>query len=425
MRQNGFLFLSVLSPLLLQSPCNPEIQFYLNSYDNKESVLSYIRGLKYPGGYEAILGATLEEVADSLLGQDAGGRAEEGVPQVLVVISAGKSTDDVSQGERALKLASVYTFGIAVGDSATAQLEAIATDKSFVLSAPDARTVASIGLTNTAIHYGVTQRTPCDSTISQKIFKQFLVFNSHSLFFKSFKVTEKPGPSGGERDVAFLIDGSDDVRSDFPYIRDFISKVIDPLDIGFDKVRVSVVQHSERPSPNFYLNTYQTKDEVLRAVSGLTLAGGRSLNTGAALTFMKNTILSPANGGRASKNVPQFLIVLTGGRSRDSVREPAVALKTEGVVPFGVGVKNADPKQIEDISHNPSFAFNVKEFSQLSTVQERLNNYVNIPDQVLKIILDIGKKILAVCVAVVFCMLAKAAVCVSGLFFGYCAILCF
>uniref|UniRef100_A0A8C1JKC9 Collagen type VI alpha 3 chain n=1 Tax=Cyprinus carpio TaxID=7962 RepID=A0A8C1JKC9_CYPCA len=756
---------------LMVYSADPEIQFYLNNFDNKESVLSYIRGLKYPGGYEANLGAALEEVADSLLGQDAGGRAEEGVPQVLVVISAGKSTDDVSQGERALKLASVYTFGIAVGDSATAQLEAIATDKSFVLSAPDARTVASMGDQILPYINGVTQRTiviqtdftealavgkrdiiflidssmgtviinavrefikrfidtmpigpdqvqvgvamfsttprmeinlnsfnskeslisalarikpkpsvevnigaalnfvrtnmltaesgsriqdqvpqlvllltskkskdsvqqPADalrqmgvltlaagsraadeaelkqiafddsvvfllkdfrmllrnpreiisplSTLSgvvvteiptetgpfvdvttvhtQRVVRDivFLVdgsnyvgnnlqpvldfitevvnrldvrpervriglmqfaerqrtefhLNTHSTkqdvlsaiaqlrlmggralntgaalqyaltnhfqpefgsrrregiqqvlvlitggpsqdevkgiadrvalegvltfavgagqvedrFLKTVAfvenlayykrnfadlssvvdeimtplvtvvgetdtpvVTEKPSPSGGERDVAFLIDGSDDVRSDFPYIRDFISKVIDPLDIGFDKVRVSVVQHSERPSPNFYLNTYQTKDEVLRAVSGLTLAGGRSLNTGAALTFMKNTILSPANGGRASKNVPQFLIVLTGGRSRDSVREPAVALKTEGVVPFGVGVKNADPKQIEDISHNPSFAFNVKEFSQLSTVQERLKNYVNLPDQDLKIILD-------------------------------------
>uniref|UniRef100_A0A9J7YCJ7 Collagen alpha-3(VI) chain n=1 Tax=Cyprinus carpio carpio TaxID=630221 RepID=A0A9J7YCJ7_CYPCA len=759
---------------LMVYSADPEIQFYLNNFDNKESVLSYIRGLKYPGGYEANLGAALEEVADSLLGQDAGGRAEEGVPQVLVVISAGKSTDDVSQGERALKLASVYTFGIAVGDSATAQLEAIATDKSFVLSAPDARTVASMGDQILPYINGVTQRTiviqtdftealavgkrdiiflidssmgtviinavrefikrfidtmpigpdqvqvgvamfsttprmeinlnsfnskeslisalarikpkpsvevnigaalnfvrtnmltaesgsriqdqvpqlvllltskkskdsvqqPADalrqmgvltlaagsraadeaelkqiafddsvvfllkdfrmllrnpreiisplSTLSgvvvteiptetgpfvdvttvhtQRVVRDivFLVdgsnyvgnnlqpvldfitevvnrldvrpervriglmqfaerqrtefhLNTHSTkqdvlsaiaqlrlmggralntgaalqyaltnhfqpefgsrrregiqqvlvlitggpsqdevkgiadrvalegvltfavgagqvedrFLKTVAfvenlayykrnfadlssvvdeimtplvtvvgetdtpvVTEKPSPSGGERDVAFLIDGSDDVRSDFPYIRDFISKVIDPLDIGFDKVRVSVVQHSERPSPNFYLNTYQTKDEVLRAVSGLTLAGGRSLNTGAALTFMKNTILSPANGGRASKNVPQFLIVLTGGRSRDSVREPAVALKTEGVVPFGVGVKNADPKQIEDISHNPSFAFNVKEFSQLSTVQERLKNYVNLPDQDLKIILEIAE----------------------------------
>ncbi len=123
---------------------DPEIQFYLNSYDKKESVLNAIRGLKYPGSNEANLGAALEEVADSLLGQDEGGRGEEGVPQVLVVISTGESTDDVSQGQRALKQASVYTFGIAVGDSATAQMEAISTDKSFDLSTPDVRTVASV-----------------------------------------------------------------------------------------------------------------------------------------------------------------------------------------------------------------------------------------------------------------------------------------
>ncbi|XP_043104893.1 collagen alpha-3(VI) chain-like isoform X2 [Puntigrus tetrazona] len=750
---------------------DPDIQFYLNSYDNKQSVLSAIRGLKYPGTYEANLGAALEEVADSLLGQDAGGRAEEGVPQVLVVISAGKSSDDVSEGERVLKQASVYTFGIAVGDSATAQLEAIATDKSFVLPAPDVRTVAGMGDQILPYINGVAQRSimiETDFTEALAVGKRDIIFlidssmgtivinavrefikrfidtmpigpdqvqvgvamfsttprmeinlNSFSskeslisalakikpkssvevnigaaldyvrnnmitaesgsrirdqvpqlvllltskkskdsvqqqadalrqmgvltlaagsraadeaelkqiafdesvvFMLKDFRillrnpkeiisplstlsgivVTEGPtetvdvttvhtqrvvrdivflvdgsnyvgnnqqfvldfitevvnrldvrpervriglmqfaerprtefflnahntkqdvlsaiaqlrlmggralntgaaleyaltnhfkpsagsrrregiqqvlvlitgGPSqdevkriadrvalasvltfavgagqveerflktvafvenlayyrtdfadlssvvdeimtplvtvvgetdtsvtefepisppGGERDVAFLIDGSDDVRNDFPYIRDFISKVIEPLDIGFDKVRVSVVQHSERPSPNFYLNTYRTKDDVLRAVSGLSLAGGRSLNTGVALTFMKNTILSPANGGRAGQNVPQFLIVLTGGRSRDSVREPAVALKTEGVVPFGVGVKNADPKQIEAISHNPSFAFNVKEFSQLNTVQERLKNYVNLPDQELKVFLEEG-----------------------------------
>lgn len=138
---------------------DPEIQFYLNSYDNKESVLSAIRGLKYPGGIESNLGAALEEVVDSLLGQDAGGRAAEGVPQALVVISAGESTDDVSQGERALKLANVYTFGIAVGDSATVQLEAIATDKSFVVSAPDVRTVASMSDQILPYINGVADRT--------------------------------------------------------------------------------------------------------------------------------------------------------------------------------------------------------------------------------------------------------------------------
>lgn len=169
-------------------------------------------------------------------------------------------------------------------------------------------------------------------------------------------------------------------------------KVIEPLDIGIDRVRISVVQHSERPTPSFYLNTYQTKDEVIRAVSEMTLAGGRSLNTGLALRFMKDTILSERHGSRAAQNVPQFLIVLTGGRAMDNVKEPAGALKTEGVVPFGVGVKDADPKQIEAISHNPSFAFNVKEFRDLSTVPQRLNNYVSLPREELDIILQQGKK---------------------------------
>lgn len=197
--------------------------------------------------------------------------------------------------------------------------------------------------------------------------------------------------TGDERDVAFLIDGTDSVRADFPYIQDFIRRVIEPLDIGIDKVRISVVQHSERPSPSFYLNTYKTKDEVMRAVSSMALAGGRSLNTGSALNFMRNSILSEGYGGRSAQNVPQFLIVLTGARSMDSVKEPAGQLKTEGVVPFGVGVKNADPKQIEAISHNPSFAFNVREFSELGTIPQKLNNYVSLPKDQLKVVLQQGR----------------------------------
>jgi collagen type VI alpha len=111
-----------------------------------------------------------------------------------------------------------------------------------------------------------------------------------------------------------------------------------------------------------------------------------------ALKFMKDTILSPVHGSRAAQNVPQFLIVLTGGKSKDSVKESAGALKTDGVVPFGVGVKDADPKQIEAISHNPSFAFNVKEFSQLSTVQQKLNSYVSLSKENLKVVLEEGKQ---------------------------------
>uniref|UniRef100_A0A9J8D198 VWFA domain-containing protein n=1 Tax=Cyprinus carpio carpio TaxID=630221 RepID=A0A9J8D198_CYPCA len=348
---------------LMQFAERQHTEFYLKTYNTKQGVLSAIARMRLMGGRALNTGAALQYALANHFQPSAGSRRKERIQQVLVLITGGPSQDEVKRIADSVALAGVLTFAVGAGQVEESFLKTVA----FVEDLAYYRR-------NFAELSGVVDEimTPLVTVVGET----------------DTPVIEIPSPSIGERDVAFLIDGSDDVRSDFPYIRDFISKVIEPLDIGFDKVRVSVVQHSERPSPNFYLNTYRTKDEVLRAVSGLTLAGGRSLNTGIALTFMKNTILSPTNGGRAGENVPQFLIVLTGGRSRDSVGEPAVALKTEGVVPFGVGVKNADPKQIEAISHNPSFAFNVKEFSQLSTVQERLKNYVNLPDQELKAFLE-------------------------------------
>lgn len=138
---------------------DPEIQFYLNSYDSKAAVQDAVKGLSFTGGEEANLGAALETVAESLLSQTSGGRADEGVPQAVVVISAGPSTDDTSMGNRALKMANVITFGMAVGGASSADLEPVATDKSFVLSAPDFRTAASMGDQVRPYIVAVAQRT--------------------------------------------------------------------------------------------------------------------------------------------------------------------------------------------------------------------------------------------------------------------------
>lgn len=138
---------------------NPDIKFYLNSYDSKSSLLEAVKGLAYSGGDESNLGAAMEEVAESLLSEAAGGRADEGVPQMLVIISAGPSTDDTGAADRALKRAGIITFGVTIGDSATADLEAVATDKSFVMSASDFSTVASMSDQLLPFINGVVQRT--------------------------------------------------------------------------------------------------------------------------------------------------------------------------------------------------------------------------------------------------------------------------
>ncbi|KAM8856608.1 collagen alpha-3(VI) chain-like isoform 3-T3 [Spinachia spinachia] len=340
---------------LLQFADRQKIEFYLNSFSNRQDVVNKISQLRLTGGSVLNTGAALDYALRNMFNTSTGSRRRLGVQQVLVLVTGGPAQDEVKSIADKLAVNGVLTFTVTSGQADEALMKTVA----FV---PDL-----------AYHERSFSNLPAIAE---------LIMPKLTTVVGDTDVTTFPGETdaaGSERDVAFLIDGSENVRADFAYIRDFIIKVIEPLDIGTDRVRVSVVQHSERPTPIFYLNTYQTKEEVKGAVNAMTLTGGRNLNTGTALKFMKDTVLSETYGSRAAQNVPQFLIVLTGGRSRDNVKDSASALKTTGVVPFGVGVKDADPKQIEAISHNPSFAFNIREFSELSSIPQRLNSYVGLP----------------------------------------------
>ncbi|XP_030194980.1 collagen alpha-3(VI) chain isoform X9 [Gadus morhua] len=353
---------------LMQFSEHPKIEFYLNTYQNKEDVLDRISQMSVTGGNVLNTGAAMNYALSNMFQSSSGSRRSQNVPQALVLITGGPYQDEVAKVADRLALAGVLTYTVSTGHADPNLLRSVA----FV---PDL-----------AFH---TESFADMPQLAEQIYPPLITVVGDTDVTETTEIPEVPSdPTSAERDVAFLIDGSDNVQDDFPYIKDFILKVIQPLDIARDRVRISVVQHSETPTSVFYLNTYQTKDEVIRAVNEMRIAGGRSLNTGSALKFMKETILSESNGSRARRNVPQFLIVLTGGRSRDNVKDSAVALKTGGVVPFGVGVKDADMRQIQDISHNPSFAFKVKEFSELSTVQQKLNNYVSLPKEQLQVVLE-------------------------------------
>ncbi|XP_049895528.1 collagen alpha-3(VI) chain, partial [Epinephelus moara] len=347
----------------LQFAERPKTEFYLNSYNNRQDVVNKISQIRLTGGSVLNTGAAMDYALSNMFQPSTGSRRRQGVQQVLVLITGGPAQDEAKRVADKLALAGVLTFTVSSGQADEGLLRTVA----FV---PDL-----------AYHEASFSDLPA---MAELIMPKLITVVGDT------DVTEFPEETvvGAERDVAFLIDGTENVRAEFGYIRDFIIKIIEPLDVGIDKVRISVVQHSERPTPSFYLNSYQTKEEVINAVNSMSVAGGRSLNTGAALKFMKDTILSERHGSRAAQNVPQFLIILAGSRSRDNVKDPAGALKTEGVVPFGVGVKDADPKQIEAISHNPSFAFTVREFSELSSVPQKLNNYVSLPREELAIVLQ-------------------------------------
>lgn len=181
-------------------------------------------------------------------------------------------------------------------------------------------------------------------------------------------------PAG--KDVVFLLDGSDGTRSGFPAVRDFVQRVVETLSVDDKKDRVSVVQYSRDPAVQFYLNTYTTKGDILDTVRGLRHKGGRPLNTGAALQYLRDNVFTASAGSRLLEGVPQLLILISGGRSFDSVDAPASALKQLGVLTLAIGTRNTDIRELQKISHDPSYAQTVPDFTDLPSVQQQLQSSV-------------------------------------------------
>lgn len=162
------------------------------------------------------------------------------------------------------------------------------------------------------------------------------------------------------------------MRSEFPSIREMIRRVVEKLDVGLDKVRVSVVQYSDDPKLEFLLNEFSTKYEVRQAVTRLQSKGGNRLNTGRALDWVSKNIYQRSAGSRIEDGVPQFLILVTGGKSTDDVSTAADQLKRNHVAPLAIGSRNADPDELRQISLKPELVYTVDSFQQLPRVEPQL-----------------------------------------------------
>lgn len=174
------------------------------------------------------------------------------------------------------------------------------------------------------------------------------------------------------RDVVFLLDGSDGNRNGFPAMIDFVQRVVERLDVGENKDRVSVVQFSRDADIHFYLKTYTRKEDILNTVRVLRHRGGRPLNTGAALQHVRDNVFTAFSGSRRLEGVPQLLILLSAGRSFDNVDIPASRLRDLGILIFGIGSRDSDSSELQRISFEPGFALTVSDFTELANVQEQL-----------------------------------------------------
>lgn len=331
---------------LIQYSTEPTTDFLLNKYSLKDDVLSHFSTVKLKGGLTVNTGAALDYVRNTVFTASSGSRALQGVPQVLVLLSGRMSDDDVLGPVERLRNAGIILFGVGINNADRSEMERLAPRAKYFI-----KEISDFPLVRERLLSSITS---LKSTISPRV----------------------GSSSSMNRDIVFLIDGSDDVRSRFSAVREFVAKVAGRFDLDQRKDKVAVVQYSNNPELSFSLDTYSTRDDVLKHIASLKPKGGRPQYIGAALQFVKDNVFVAKAGGRHNEGTKQILIVLAGGRSRDSPRGPGNALKAAGVVAIAIGSRMSNSAEMQLISSDPEYAYSVPDFVNLASIEESLMSHL-------------------------------------------------
>lgn len=160
------------------------------------------------------------------------------------------------------------------------------------------------------------------------------------------------------------------------------------LDIGPTKIQVSLIQYGNYPNIMFKMNTYNNKDTMKKAISGINQMGGDQTNTFKAIDYTRQYAFSADYGGRPNAN--KVMVVITDGESHDNgiLKEVISRCERDKITRFGIAVLgyynrySIDSKnlisEIKAITSDPKerFFFNVSDevalLDKAGTLGERI-----------------------------------------------------
>uniref|UniRef100_A0A673B4S1 VWFA domain-containing protein n=2 Tax=Sphaeramia orbicularis TaxID=375764 RepID=A0A673B4S1_9TELE len=331
---------------------------YLDTFRDKAEALQFIKTLPYRRG-GTNTGAALNFTRDNIFIEEKGSRKD--FQQVAVIITDGQSQDDVSEAARSLRDKNVNVYAVGIENADITELEKMASHP------PSTHVFNVTSFTDLKPLKTELQRTLCDN-----IFKRVVTENTRKTNIKE-ACTQKD-----ESDFFFLIDDSGSIEhSDFYDMKKFIIEFLHTFHIGPQHVRMGLVKYAGSPTLEFDLTTYLDTKALEKAVEQVQHIGGGT-NTGRALSFMSR-YFQAATQSREGK-VPQYLIVITDGKSQDSVKGPADELREQGVTIFAIGVKNSSQSELLEITGDSKRVFYVQDFDALRTINKEIFTEICIPD---------------------------------------------
>ncbi|KAM8868890.1 LOW QUALITY PROTEIN: collagen alpha-6(VI) chain-like [Spinachia spinachia] len=311
-------------------------QVYLNSFNDESDLLKFIKILPYQGGGK-YTGAVLEFALREVFIPQRGSRRTKGIQQVAVVI-----TDGVSTAAANLRREGITGYALRVKDANDAKLVQMASyphkHKFTVDSFAKLKSVAQS-----------LQKLLCNNTVS---------INTRRTGIKDGCVQTD------EADIFFLIDHSGSIYpKHFQDMKTFIIEFLHNFRLGPQHVRVGVVKYADLADLEIDLTAHADAKTLEKAVEGIRQIGGGT-ETGRALEFM-SPHFDRAMATRGYK-VPEYLVVITDGKSSDTVKAPAEKLRAKGIIFYAIGVKNADLVELGEIAGT----FFVNNFDALRPIKD-------------------------------------------------------
>lgn len=151
-------------------------------------------------------------------------------------------------------------------------------------------------------------------------------------------------------------------------MKDFMKSVIHKSTIGRNKVHFGVMQFSNDQQSVLPLNRHYNKEDMSKAIDEMQQVN-KSTHTGKAITEATK-YFEAIQGGRP--DLRQSLIVITDGKAEDYIVRPAAALRAKGVVIYAIGVLDANPAQLLEITNSSDSVFNARNFDALKDLENRV-----------------------------------------------------
>ncbi|XP_012518713.1 PREDICTED: collagen alpha-5(VI) chain [Propithecus coquereli] len=276
-------------------------------------------------------GAAIEQMRRDSFSESSGSRRAQGVPQIAVLVTHRPSDDKVREAALDLRLEDTTVFAISIQGANNTQLEEI-------VSYPPGQTISML-------------ESYADLGTYSKNFQKKLrneIWSQISTHAEQMELDNTGCLDTKEADIYFLIDGSTSIqKKQFEQIKEFMLSTIGMFSIGPDKVRVGVVQYSDKREVEFNIADYSNDIDLSKAVANIKQLEGGTY-TGQALDFILPII---KNGSKdRTSEVPCYLIVLTDGMSMDGVLEPAERLRAEQITIYAVGIGEANKAQLQQIA---------------------------------------------------------------------------